>query len=461
MKIPCFRAAMAVVSAARRTRKAPHSGFKMQTKTFPFPLARVLELEKKTPTPFHVYDAAAILRRARALNEAFAWAPGYRNHFAVKALPNPAILELLKAERSGADCSSMAELVLAERAGLRGEDVVFTSNDTPAEEFRRAAKMGAIVNFDDITHIPFARRALGGRLPEMVCCRWNPGVLKDGNAIIGKPEEAKYGFTREQLFEGFRDLRDGGAKRFGLHAMVASNERSAPYFVETARLLFELASEISAALGIEFSFIDIGGGFGIPYRLGEEELDLRAVGEGVRRAADEVFTRNGRPIPRLATECGRYVTGPCGWLVSRVLHVKRTYRNYAGLDACMADLMRPAMYGAYHHITVFGKEDAPADEIYDVTGALCENNDKFAVERPLPRLEPGDLLAIHDTGAHGHAMGFNYNGKLRHAEWLLMPDGENRLIRRAETLDDLFATLVPPVRVRDSMQGGAPERNAP
>ena len=435
----------------------------MQEKKFPFPQSRVLELEKRTPTPFHVYDAAGILRRARALDEAFSWAPGYRNYFAVKAAPNPAFLDLLKAGGSGADCSSMAELVLAERSGLRGEDIVFTSNDTPAEEFVKAAKLGAILNFDDISHIAFARRALGGRLPEMVCCRWNPGPLKDGNAIIGKPEEAKYGFTREQLFEGFRDLRDGGAKRFGLHAMVASNERSAAYFEETARLLFGLASEISAALGIEFSFIDIGGGFGIPYRPEEEELDVAAVGAGVRRAAEEIFVRNGKAVPRIATECGRYVTGPCGWLVSRVLHVKRTYRNYAGLDACMADLMRPALYGAYHHVTVFGKEDAPAEGLWDVTGALCENNDKFAVQRPLPRIEPGDLVAIHDAGAHGHAMGFNYNGKLRHAEWLLMPDGENRLIRRAETLDDLFATLVPPLRVRSGAPAGggaSPERSA-
>jgi diaminopimelate decarboxylase len=420
----------------------------MQNKRFPFPLANVLEWDKRTPTPFHVYDAAAILRRARALNDAFSWAPGYRNYYAVKAAPNPAILELLRGEGEGADCSSLAELVLAERAGLRGEDVVFTSNDTPAEEFAKAAKLGAILNFDDISHIAFARRVLGGKLPNMVCCRWNPGPLKDGNAIIGRPEEAKYGFTRAQLFEGFRDLRDGGATQFGLHTMVASNERSALYFVETAKLLFGLAAELSAELKISFSFLDIGGGFGIPYHPGEEELDLAEVGRGVKRAAEEIFGKNGLPTPRLATECGRYVTGPCGWLVSRVLHIKRTYRNYAGLDACMADLMRPALYGAYHHITVFGKENAPADEIYDVTGSLCENNDKFAVGRPLPKLEPGDIVAIHDTGAHGHAMGFNYNGKLRHAEWLVGEDGKARLIRRAETLDDLFATLVPPVRYR-------------
>ena len=421
----------------------------MTPKAFPFPLSLVQEMEKRTPTPFHVYDAAGILRRAKALDEAFSWSPGFRNYFAVKATPNPAILELLRGAGSGADCSSLAELVLAERAGLRGEDVMFSSNDTPAEEFRKAARMGAILNLDDLSHVGFVHRTLG-RLPELMCARLNPGRAKEGNAIIGRPEEAKYGFTPEQMFEGYHAMKELGAKRFGIHVMVASNERKADYFVETARIVFTLVAQLSRTLGIEFEFVDLGGGIGIPYRPEEDEVDLAAVSAGIRREMEDILVRNGLKPPRLCMECGRTITGPCGWLLSRVLHIKDTYKKYAGLDACMANLMRPAMYGAYHHITVFGKENAPCDETYDVTGSLCENNDKFAIDRPLPRLEPGDLLAIHDTGAHGHAMGFNYNGKLRSAEWLVMPDGAPRLIRRAETLDDLFATLVPPVRARES-----------
>ena len=340
----------------------------------------------------------------------------------------------------------MAELVLAGKAGLRGEDVIFTSNDTPAEEFVAAARMGAILNLDDLEHVEFARKALGGRLPELMCARLNPGRAKEGNAIIGKPEEAKYGFTPEQMFEGYHAMKELGVKRFGIHAMVASNERKPEYFAETARIVFTLAAQLSRTLGIEFEFVDLGGGIGIPYRPEEDEVDLAAVAAGVRREMENVLVKNGFKPPRLCMECGRAITGPCGWLLSRVLHVKDTYKKYAGLDACMANLMRPAIYGAYHHVTVFGKENAPADEVYDVTGSLCENNDKFAIDRALPRLEPGDLVAIHDTGAHGHAMGFNYNGKLRSAEWLVMPDGQPRLIRRAETLDDLFSTLVPPIR---------------
>ena len=418
----------------------------MTPTTFPFPLETVRRMEARTPTPFHVYDAAGILRRAKALDDAFSWSPGFRNYFAVKATPNPAVLELLKGAGSGADCSSMAELALAERAGLRGEDVMFTSNDTPAAEFAAAARMGAILNLDDLEHVEFARKALGGRLPELMCARLNPGRAKEGNAIIGKPEEAKYGFTPEQMFEGYHAMKELGVKRFGIHAMVASNERKPEYFAETARIVFTLLAQLSRTLGIEFEFVDLGGGIGIPYRPDEDEVDLAAVSAGVKREMENVLVKNGFKPPRLCMECGRAITGPCGWLLSRVLHVKDTYKKYAGLDACMANLMRPAIYGAYHHVTVFGKENAPADEVYDVTGSLCENNDKFAIDRPLPHLEPGDLVAIHDAGAHGHAMGFNYNGKLRSAEWLVMPDGEPRLIRRAETLDDLFATLVPPIR---------------
>lgn len=423
---------------------------RMNEKRFPFPEALVLEMEKQTPTPFHVYDGAGIVRRAKALNEAFSWNPGFRNYFAVKATPNPSILELLRdGANSGADCSSMAELILAERAGIRGENIVFSSNDTPAEEFRKAAKLGAILNFDDLGHIDFAEKALG-HLPEFVCCRLNPGRAKEGNAIIGRPEEAKYGFTPDQMFEGYHRLKTKGVKRFGIHTMVASNELNPEYFVETARVVFTLVARLSQTLGITFEFVDLGGGIGIPYRPGEREVDLAAVSAGVRREMESILLANGLPAPRLALECGRTVTGPCGWLLSRVLHIKDTYKKYVGLDACMANLMRPALYGAYHHITVFGKEDAPCTETYDVTGSLCENNDKFAIDRALPPIEPGDLLAIHDTGAHGHAMGFNYNGKLRSAEWLVMPDGRPVLIRRPETLSDLFATLVPPVRIRET-----------
>lgn len=414
----------------------------MTEKHFPFSLEAVRKLAETTPTPFHIYDGAGILAQVKALYDAFSWCPGFQNYFAVKATPNPAILRLLHPMGCGVDCSSMAELVLAEKAGFKGEEILFTSNDTPAAEFKKAAELGAILNFDDISHIAFAEEAIG-HLPEFVCCRLNPGKLKEGNAIIGKPEEAKYGFTPDQLFEGFRMLKARGVKRFGLHTMVASNELKADYFVETARIVFDLVAQLSKALDISFEFVDLGGGIGIPYRPEQDAVDLPRVGEGVRRAMDEMLVKNGLRAPRIVFECGRYVTGPCGWLVTRVLHIKDTWKKYAGLDACMANLMRPALYGAYHHITVLGKESASCTEVYDVTGSLCENNDKFAIDRALPVLEPGDWLVIHDTGAHGHAMGFNYNGKLRSAEWLIQPDGTPQLIRRAETLDDLFATLVP------------------
>ena len=412
----------------------------MNAKTFPFSVTELRAIEAATPTPFHIYDEAGIVANTRRLAKAFAWNPGFRNYFAVKATPNPSILAVLKGEGSGADCSSMAELVLAERVGMRGEAVMFTSNDTPDAEFRKAVELGAIVNLDDITHIAAVERACGA-LPPLVCCRYNPGPAKAGNAIIGRPEEAKYGFTREQMFEGYRLLKAKGVKRFGIHTMVASNELDADYFVETARILFELAAELHAAVGIDFDFVNLGGGIGIPYRPEQSPVDLERVGAGVRRECERVVRGAGMVMPRVVMECGRMITGPCGWLVSRVLHIKHTYKTYAGLDACMANLMRPALYGAYHHITVVGKEDAPCDTRYDVTGSLCENNDKFAIDRMLPRLDPGDLVVIHDAGAHGHAMGFNYNGKLRSPEWLIRADGSPRLIRRGETLDDLFATL--------------------
>ena len=400
----------------------------------------IREIAKTVPTPFYLYDEAQLRARVRALKRAFSWDPAYKEYFAVKALPNPAILTVLRQEGCGMDCSSMAELVLANAVGNRGEDIMFTSNDTPAAEFVKARELGAIINLDDITHIDFLEKACGG-LPELLCCRWNPGPLKGGNAIIGKPEEAKYGFTTAQLFEGYAAMKAKGVKRFGLHTMVASNELDPQYIIDTATLLFDLAVEISRKVGITFDFVNIGGGIGIPYRLDQEAMDLVRVGKGIEAAYATHLRAQGHPDLKLYMECGRCITGPYGYLVSRVLHVKDTYRKYAGLDACMANLMRPALYGAYHHITVPAKMDVPATETYDVTGSLCENNDKFAIGRQLPPLEPGDLLVIHDAGAHGHAMGFQYNGKLRSAELLLRPDGTVKEIRRAETLKDYFATL--------------------
>ena len=408
-------------------------------RTLPLSRDDLERIAERFPTPFHLYDEAAIVENVRDLKRAFSWNPGFREYFAVKATPNPFLLKLLAREGLGCDCSSLAELVLAERAGITGEAIMFTSNDTPAGEYAKACALGAVINLDDISHIDFLDRTCGG-LPELVCCRYNPGRAKEGNTIIGIPEEAKYGFTRVQILDGFRELKRRGVRRFGLHTMVASNELQAPYFAETARLLFELAAEIRAETGIAVEFINIGGGIGIPYRPEQTAVDLDEVSAGIR-AEYERAAAAGMPPTRLYMECGRMITGPYGWLVARVLHLKHTYRDYVGLDACMANLMRPAIYGAYHHITVPGKENAPCDHVYDVTGSLCENNDKFAIQRALPEIVPGDLVVIHDAGAHGHAMGFNYNGRLRSAELLLRPDGSVVPIRRAETLDDLFATL--------------------
>ena len=406
----------------------------------PFDKAKLEEISAKWPTPFHIYDAAAIRENARRLKKAFAWNDGFREYFAVKAAPNPHLMKLLKEFGFGSDCSSMAELVLAEKTGNTGEAIMFTSNDTPAEEFSKALELGAIVNFDDITHIDFLRENCGS-LPEIACCRYNPGPLKGGNAIIGKPEEAKYGFTREQLFEGYAKMKALGIRRFGLHTMVASNELDPEYIIDTAKLLFALVGEISEKVGIDFEFVNIGGGIGIPYRPDQRAMDIAYVGEGIRKGYEELVSGKGLKPLRLYMECGRCITGPYGYLVSRVRHIKNTYRLYAGLDACMSNLMRPALYGAYHEIVVPGKENSGDTSVYDVTGSLCENNDKFAIQRVLPVLERGDFVVICDAGAHGHAMGFQYNGKLRSAELLLEEDGSVREIRRAETLDDYFATL--------------------
>lgn len=410
----------------------------MVEKRLPFDEAQARRMIKQHPTPFHIYDEAGMRRTARKLNSTFSWA-AFKEYFAVKALPNPYILEILKEEGCGADCSSLPELMLAEKVGFTGEDIMFTSNDTPAGEYEKARSLGAIINLDDITHIEFLEKTAG--IPSIVCCRYNPGPLRTGNAIIGKPEEAKYGFTKPQLVEGYRVLKEKGARRFGLHTMIASNEHNPQYFVDTAKMLFDLVAEINEKTGIRFEFVNLGGGIGIPYQPGQEEVDLNAVSAGVKKAYEEKIAENGLAPLKIFMENGRMMTGPHGFLVSAVIHKKETYKNYVGLDASMANLMRPGMYGAYHHITVLGKENAPLNRVYDVTGSLCENNDKFAVDRPLPEIQLGDLVAIHDTGAHGHAMGFNYNGKLRSAELLLKPDGSVKLIRRAETPEDYFATL--------------------
>ncbi len=411
----------------------------MSRKGLPFSSEKIREIIQDFPTPFHIYDEKGIRENARRLNRAFSWAPDFQEYFAVKALPNPHVMKIFREEGCGADCSSMAELVLAGRLGMDGESIFFTSNDTPAEEYRKARDLGGIINLDDITHVDFLDRVAG--MPETICFRYNPGPLKGGNSIIGHPEEAKYGFTRDQLFEGYRAARDLGAKRFGLHTMVASNELDPDYFVDTADMLFELVADLSRELSMTFEFVNLGGGFGIPYLPDQEPIDIEYVADGIRKLYDEKIRGKGLHPLKIFMESGRMMTGPYGYLVSTVLHKKEIYKNYIGLDASMANLMRPGLYGAYHHITVPGKEDSPADHVYDVTGSLCENNDKFAIDRPLPKIEIGDLVVILDTGAHGHAMGFNYNGKLRSAELLLKEDGSVKLIRRAETLDDLFATL--------------------
>jgi len=413
----------------------------MTDKSLPFTKEQLEAIAARVPTPFHIYDEAGMRKNARAFKAAFSWVPGgFKNCYAVKALPNPHVLEVLRQEGMGGDCSSYAELLLCEAAGIRGEDIVFTSNDTPAYEYRKAAELGAVINLDDLSHIAFLEQALGGKLPQLLCFRYNPGPLKAGNAIIGKPEEAKYGFTREQLFEGYRILRDKGMKRFGLHTMVASNELDPEYFVETARMLFELVVEIHAKLGVRIEFVNLGGGIGIPYRPSQSAVDLDLVGRRIRESYEKIIVPAGLSPLKIAMECGRMVTGPYGYLVARVLHKKSIYKEYVGLDACMANLMRPGMYGSYHHITVPAREGG-ARKVYDVTGSLCENNDKFAIDREIADPQPGDLLVIHDTGAHGHAMGFNYNGKLRSAELLWKGGTDFKLIRRAETIADHFATL--------------------
>lgn len=411
----------------------------MAEKTFPLNKDQLQEIIKKYPTPFHIYDEQAIRQNIRNLQKAFAWAPRFREQFAVKALPNPRIIEILHEEGAGTDCSSLPELLLSDISGVKGEEIILTSNDTPANEFQKAIELGAIINLDDISHLDFLEKNAG--LPKILCFRYNPGDLVEGNDIIGKPTEAKYGLTHDQLIEGYRRAKEKGVKRFGLHTMVASNERRTEAFLLTAKLMFTLACELKEKLAIEVEFVNLGGGFGIPYRPEEEPLNLIEIGEGIHKLYQEMMLPAGLDTVAIMTESGRAITGPAGWLVSTAIHEKKTYKDYIGLDSCMANLMRPAMYGAYHHITIAGKENAPLDHTYDVTGSLCENNDKFAVDRKLPKIDIGDLVIIHDTGAHGSAMGFNYNGKLWCAELLLRTDGSIELIRRAQTIEDYFATL--------------------
>ena len=395
------------------------------------------EAAEAFPTPFHLYDEAGIRENARALKEAFAWCGDFQEYFAVKALPNPAILRILKEEGCGVDCSSDTELTLAAACGFSGRDVMFSANAMPDEEFDHARAMDAYINLDDISHIDIL--AKHGGIPETVCCRYNPGGdFMIGNAIMGNPGESKYGFTYEQLREGLKRLKALGARRFGLHAFLSSNTVDNGYYPALAKILFTCGRELAEETGLILAFINLSGGVGIPYLPDQEKTDIRLVGEGVRRAYEAIFPEGGVAIK---TELGRWMTGPMGWLVTRATHHKDTYRHYIGVDACAVNLMRPAMYGAYHHITVCGKQDWPCDHVYDVTGSLCENNDKFAINRALPRIDEGDLLVIHDTGAHGHAMGYNYNGRLRSAEILYTKEGGYRMIRRAETPQDYFATL--------------------
>ncbi len=402
---------------------------------------QVEEIVKTYPTPFHIYDEKGIRENAKALKEAFSWNKGFKEFFAVKATPNPFLIDILRDYGCGCDCSSMTELMLSHAMGVPGGDIMFSSNDTPAEEFEYAYKIGATINLDDFTHIDFLEKTLG-KLPETVSCRYNPGgVFKISTDIMDNPGDAKYGFTTEQLFEGFKVLKAKGVKHFGIHAFLASNTVTNEYYPTLARTLFEVAVKLKEETGADIRFINLSGGIGIPYRPEQEKNDIRVIGESVKKVYDEVLVPAGMGDVAIYTELGRFMMGPFGHLVTRVIHEKHTHKEYIGVDACAVNLMRPAMYGAYHHITVLGKEDEPCDCKYDVTGSLCENNDKFAIDRMLPKIEIGDYLAIHDTGAHGYSMGYNYNGKLRSAELLLREDGSVRLIRRAEMPRDYFATF--------------------
>ena len=408
--------------------------------------AQAREIIKTYHTPFHIYDEKGIRENVRALKAAFAWNPGYKEYFAVKATPTPGILKILREEGCGTDCSSLTELMMSERCGFSGSEIMFSSNETPAEEFLLADRLGATINLDDLTHVDFLYKTLG-RVPETISCRYNPGGTftlgesEEGFQVMDKPGDAKYGMTRPQIAEAYRRLRALGAKNFGLHAFLASNTISNDYYPALARILFKTAVELAEETGCHIGFINLSGGVGIPYRPEQRANDIAVIGDGVRKAYEEILVPAGMGDVAIFTELGRFLLAPYGHLVTTAVHEKHIYKEYIGVDACAANLMRPAMYGAYHHITVLGKEDAPCDHKYDVVGGLCENNDKFAIDRMLPEIDKGDILFIHDAGAHGFSMGYNYNGKLRSAEVLLKEDGSHQLIRRAETPEDYFATF--------------------
>ena len=402
---------------------------------------QIEEIVKQYPTPFHIYDEKGIRENVKALKEAFSWNKGFKEYFAVKATPNPYLIDILREYGCGCDCSSYTELMLSEAMGVKGEDIMFSSNETPAEDYAYANQLGAIINLDDITHIEFLEETIG-KLPDTISCRYNPGgIFKISTDIMDHPGDAKYGMTTEQIFEAFRMLKEKGVKRFGIHSFLASNTVTNEYYPVLAKQLFELAVQLKRKIGVEIAFINLSGGIGIPYRPEQEKNDIYVIGEGVKKAFEEVLAAEGMEDVAIYTELGRFMMAPYGHLVTQAIHEKHTHKEYIGCDACAVNLMRPAMYGSYHHITVLGKEEESCDYIYDVVGSLCENNDKFAIDRKLPKIERGDYLVIHDTGAHGYAMGYNYNGKLKSAELLLQKDGSVKLIRRAETPKDYFATF--------------------
>lgn len=408
--------------------------------SLPFTREKIEEITQEYPTPFYIYDEAAIRKNTRNLVRAFSWAPGFRNFFAVKALPNPHILAMLKEEGFGADCSSMVELEMARRTGLWGDQIMFTSNNTPIEQFALAKEIGAIINLDDITHLAYLEKHLG--LPSTLSFRFNPGPLRGGNAIIGKPEEAKYGLREDQLFEAYRQAKEKGVQVFGLHTMVVSNELNPDYFAETARMLFKLVGELNDQLGVRISFVDLGGGIGVPYRLDQKPVAIDQISQQVQEAYQQMIVAKGLDPLQITMECGRYITGPYGYYIARVRHITEKYRNYVGVDGSITSLLRIAMYGAYHHLTILGKEGAPREMVYDVTGSLCENNDKFATQRELPKIDLDDIVVVHEGGAHAIAMANEYNGQLMPKELLLRPDGSILKIRRERTMDDYFGPIV-------------------